>query len=69
MRETETAIIAEIKNDVKWQKWEEETNAQIASGLTVKEWCRQNNVNEKNKKDVHVLCIKITNLREENSNE
>ncbi len=37
MRETETAIIAEIKTDVKWQKCEEEINAQIASGLTVRE--------------------------------
>lgn len=47
MRETETSIIAEVKRDMKQQKWEEEINAQIASELTVREWCRQNNVNEK----------------------
>ena len=47
MRETETAIVAEINCDVKWDEWEKQVNAQIESGLTVKEWCRQNRVNEK----------------------
>ena len=47
MRETETAIVAEINCDVKWDEWEKQVNAQIKSGLTVKEWCRQNRVNEK----------------------
>lgn len=47
MRETETAIVAEINCDVKWNEWEKQVNAQIKSGLTVKEWCRQNRVNEK----------------------
>ena len=47
MRERETAIISEIKEDVKWQKWKEQISAQVSSGLTVREWCRQNNVNEK----------------------
>lgn len=44
MRETETAIIERIKTDVKWDEWQEQVNSQITSGLTVKEWCRQNNV-------------------------
>ena len=47
MRETETAIIERIKTDVKWEEWKEQVNSQITSGLTVKEWCRQNKVNEK----------------------
>ena len=47
MRETETAIVAEINCDVKWDEWEKQVNAQTESGLTVKEWCRQNRVNEK----------------------
>ena len=47
MRETETAIVAEINCDVKWNEWEKQVNAQIKSGLTVKEWCRQNSINEK----------------------
>ena len=47
MRETETAIIERIKTDVKWKEWKEQVNSQITSGLTVKEWCRQNNVNAK----------------------
>lgn len=47
MREAETAIISEIKGEVKWQKWEAQIKSRISSGLTVKEWCRQNNVNEK----------------------
>lgn len=47
MRETETAIIERIKTDVKWKEWKQEVNSQITSGLTVKEWCSQNNVNEK----------------------
>ena len=47
MRETETAIVAEINCDVKWDEWEKQVNAQIKSGLTVKEWCRQNSINEK----------------------
>ena len=47
MRETETAIIERIKTDVKWEEWKEQVYSQIASGLTVKEWCSQNNVNEK----------------------
>lgn len=47
MRETETAAIAEIKGDIKWHKWEEQIKSRAASGLTVREWCRQNNVNEK----------------------
>lgn len=47
MRETETAMIARIKSKVKWEKWKEQVNSQIANGLTVKEWCRQNNVNAK----------------------
>lgn len=47
MRETETAIIERIKTDVKWEEWKEQVNSQITSGLTVKEWCRQNNVNAK----------------------
>ena len=47
MRETETAIVAEINCDVKWDEWEKQVNAQIESGLTVKEWCRQNSINPK----------------------
>ena len=47
MRDTETAIIERIKTDVKWEEWKEQVNSQITSGLTVKEWCRQNKVNEK----------------------
>lgn len=47
MRETETAMIERIKNKVKWDEWQEQVNSQITSGLTVKEWCRQNNVNAK----------------------
>ena len=47
MRETETAIIERIKTDVKWEEWKEQVNSQITSGLTVKEWCRQNSINEK----------------------
>ena len=47
MRETETAIIERIKTDVKWEEWKEQVQSQIKSGLTVKEWCRQNNVNAK----------------------
>ena len=47
MRETETSMIARIKSKVKWDEWQEQVNSQITSGLTVKEWCRQNNVNAK----------------------
>ena len=47
MRETETSMIARIKSKVKWEEWKEQVNSQIASGLRVKEWCRQNNVNAK----------------------
>ena len=47
MRETETAMITRIKSDVKWDEWQEQVNSQIASGLTVKEWCKQNSINEK----------------------
>ena len=47
MRETETAMIARIKSKVKCDEWQEQVNSQITSGLTVKEWCRQNNVNAK----------------------
>lgn len=47
MRETETAIMSGIKRDVKWDEWEKQVNTQIESGLTVKEWCRQNSINEK----------------------
>ena len=47
MRETETSMIARIKSKVKWDEWQEQVNSQITSGLTVKEWCRQNSINEK----------------------
>ena len=47
MRETETSMIARIKSKVKCDEWQEQVNSQITSGLTVKEWCRQNNVNAK----------------------
>lgn len=47
MRETETAMIARIKSKVKCDEWQKQVNSQITSGLTVKEWCRQNNVNAK----------------------
>ena len=47
MRETETAEIARIKSNIKWEEWQEQVNSQITSGLTVKEWCRQNSINEK----------------------
>lgn len=47
MRETETAMSARIKSKVKCDEWQEQVNSQITSGLTVKEWCRQNNVNAK----------------------
>ena len=61
MWETETAIVAEINCDVKWDEWEKQVNAQIKSGLTVKEWCRQNSINEKTyyyhlRRDREKLC-------------
>ena len=46
MRETETSMIARIKSKVKWDEWQEQVNSQITSGLTVKEWCRQNSIRE-----------------------
>lgn len=47
MRETETAMIVGIKDDIKWRKWEEQIRECRSSGLTAAEWCRQNNVNLK----------------------
>lgn len=48
MRETETAIIKSIKENVRLKEWNEEIRECRSSGLTVIEWCRQNNVNVKN---------------------
>lgn len=46
MREQETAMITSIKTDIRWKEWEEQIREQTASGLTAKEWCRQNNINK-----------------------
>lgn len=47
MREQETAMITSIKTDIRWKEWEEQIREQTSSGLTAKEWCRQNNINVK----------------------
>lgn len=47
MREQETAIITSIKSEIRWKEWEEQIRKQTSSGLTAKEWCRQNNINIK----------------------
>ena len=47
MREQETAIITSIKSEIRWKEWEEQIRKQTSSGLTAKEWCRQNNINVK----------------------
>ncbi len=47
MREQETEMITSIKRDIRWKEWEEQVREQTSSGLTAKEWCRQNNINIK----------------------
>ena len=39
--------IREAKKAIYLKNWKEEVEAQVASGLTVCEWCRRNNVNLK----------------------
>ena len=39
--------IRETKKAIYLKSWKEEVEAQMASGLTVCEWCRQNNINLK----------------------
>ena len=39
--------IARIKNEVKLKQWSEMIRCRNESGLTVSEWCRQNDINPK----------------------
>lgn len=39
--------IQETKRYINLKNWKEEIKAQISSGLSVREWCLQNNVNQK----------------------
>ncbi|MBR1736938.1 MAG: hypothetical protein IJ736_07985, partial [Firmicutes bacterium] len=39
--------IRETKRCINLKNWKEEIESQISSGLSVKEWCLQNNINQK----------------------
>lgn len=45
-RENSTKEIAAVKEQVRLEAWRRETEAQRASGLSVKTWCAQNGVSQ-----------------------
>ena len=45
-RENSTKEIAAVKEQVRLEAWRRETEAQRASGLSVKAWCAQNGVSQ-----------------------
>lgn len=44
---TTTKEITTLKQNCRVKEWKAQIDDRISSGLTVKEWCRQNNVNPK----------------------
>ena len=40
--------IRKAKRAIQLKNWKEEVEAQMSSGMTVSEWCRTNNIAQKN---------------------
>lgn len=60
--------IQKAKRELLLQNWKQEIEARTASGLTVSQWCRQNNINPKSYY-YHLRQVRLAFLEESQSEE